>query len=699
MGGLKILCSYLLVQLVTVAAGGDFIELHQYHRMPKLSELDDFDQCMQEAPIGRIATYCLVRVAIKPDNKSDLWRTIEDFSSDRKRHFDHRHLTRGVCVEHCKQLIQGLSNDSRKALRVQKFDIDFPYIFDVTVFEDTPADRERYGDLLDICLNYKLNHTHQLKAYTEIEVCSKNNEAIENDWLDILFVVVLLSAIGITILSSWYDKSINIKRNDIHYKINLDSRKKMVCVSFSILRNWYRLTSRSQEPLNKQLRFFQAIRYLTMNLVIMGHAAFLFTIFPSQNPSAPEMMYHDIGTMLFTGGVQITQTFFVMSGFLLAVQVMSYADQRKEKLGLLFLLKAIFYRYIRLTPVYAFIILLHSTWLHKLQDGPVWKPGVETERAFCRRNWWTNLLYVNNYVNANQPCVQQGWYLGCDYQLFIGGVILLLLINRFRRFTTFIVGSAIVASYVVPALFIYYQKLDGVFIVTLEAQRFVLWFNELYLKAYIPFHVNIGNYLAGMVVGLIVLYLQKRNLNIAQKKWFRFLWYLIYPAAIVTLLIHYIFYVYDFEKPSIWIAIYFPVMKHSWGIFCGIFVVGFINGIAPTMSRIFDYRLFEPLGRLTYAAYLCHVFVMRLIFLPFRTPLHYSYSGLIIYTSASVMLSYMMAVFLCMLFELPVSALQKQMMGPLQSKTTREDESVNTMAGVKIESNLANNNPIPQRHV
>lgn len=57
----------------------------------------------------------------------------------------------------------------------------------------------------------------------------------------------------------------------------------------------------------------------------------------------------------------------------------------------------------RLTPAYAFILLLHATWLPKLQDGPLWPRGAEVERNFCRRNWWTNLLYVNNYVNADEP--------------------------------------------------------------------------------------------------------------------------------------------------------------------------------------------------------------------------------------------------------------------------------------------------------
>ncbi|XP_058833744.1 nose resistant to fluoxetine protein 6-like [Topomyia yanbarensis] len=650
----------LLLASCTVS-GDSFVELSQYHRMPKLSEFDDYDQCMEGGPVGTVATYCVIRLAIEPDNSSELWHTIEAFSRDR-RHYNHRHLERGVCVEQCKQLVQGLSNTTRQMLKANKFEIDYPYIFDVSVFKDTYKNRDRYGELLEVCLNYKLNQTYQLKAYTEIEVCDRNDESSDTDLLDMLFIAVFITIITIVVMSSWYDKRINYKQDVLHYKTDIISKKNKIYVSFSIVRNWYRLTSRSSDSLHKDLRFFQAIRFFTMIFVIFGHAMFMYAIIPIQNTSEMELMYHRIGTMILTGGVQITQIFFSISGVLMTLHVMTYAEQSSNKIGILFLLKAIINRYVRLTPVYAFIILLHATWLVKMQDGPLWKHYTETEKVYCRRNWWTNLLYVNNYVKADQPCVQQGWYLGCDYQLFIAGTLLLILINRFRRFLIPIVTLASIGSYVLPALFIYYQKLEGVFVITLEAQRFILWQDQHYLKSYVPLHVNTGNFLGGMITGLIYMNFKKRNFNPVRKAWFRILWYSIIPTALASLLIQYIFYVNDFKKPSIWMAIYFPVTKNSWAFFGCIFILGFINGIAPILQRIFNQRIFEPLGRLTYAAFLSHAFVMRLIVLSVRTPTHINLSVWLTITFATLVFSYLMALFLCLALELPVSALQKHML-------------------------------------
>lgn len=51
-----------------------------------------------------------------------------------------------------------------------------------------------------------------------------------------------------------------------------------------------------------------------------------------------------------------------------------------------------------------------------------------------------------------------------------------------------------------------------------RAQRFVLWFDKNYLISYIPFQVNTGNYLIGMIAAFILLHLQKNNIDLTEKK-------------------------------------------------------------------------------------------------------------------------------------------------------------------------------------
>ena len=44
------------------------------------------------------------------------------------------------------------------------------------------------------------------------------------------------------------------------------------------------------------------------------------------------------------------------------------------------------------------VIILHTSWLNHLFRGPYAEPILGTEYNVCRKKWWTNLLYINNFV-------------------------------------------------------------------------------------------------------------------------------------------------------------------------------------------------------------------------------------------------------------------------------------------------------------
>lgn len=55
------------------------------------------------------------------------------------------------------------------------------------------------------------------------------------------------------------------------------------------------------------------------------------------------------------------------------------------------------------TPVYVFMIFLHATLLFHMQSGPMWPHMADSERSVCRSHFWTNLLYINNFVESHEP--------------------------------------------------------------------------------------------------------------------------------------------------------------------------------------------------------------------------------------------------------------------------------------------------------
>ncbi|KAH3756112.1 nose resistant to fluoxetine protein 6 [Pelomyxa schiedti] len=78
------------------------------------------------------------------------------------------------------------------------------------------------------------------------------------------------------------------------------------------------------------------------------------------------------------------------------------------------------HRYLRLTPVYALMIFS----MHYL--GPLMARGpkalwVEGDYDSCGEYWWTNLLYINNFIPSDKPgpCFGQTWFLAVDFQLYV----------------------------------------------------------------------------------------------------------------------------------------------------------------------------------------------------------------------------------------------------------------------------------------
>ena len=54
----------------------------------------------------------------------------------------------------------------------------------------------------------------------------------------------------------------------------------------------------------------------------------------------------------------------------------------------------------RLTPTLMFCVLLVATLRPFFGAGPVWFIAADT--SACSENWWTNLLYVNNFVEVDK---------------------------------------------------------------------------------------------------------------------------------------------------------------------------------------------------------------------------------------------------------------------------------------------------------
>lgn len=82
---------------------------------------DDYEQCM--GIYEEEALYCVVNTYVKPDPRSELYKFMMDFSKNRKQHFRHDKLQRGLCVNTCRSLVQKMGRNAQK-YHVSRFPMD-----------------------------------------------------------------------------------------------------------------------------------------------------------------------------------------------------------------------------------------------------------------------------------------------------------------------------------------------------------------------------------------------------------------------------------------------------------------------------------------------------------------------------------------------------------------------------------------------
>ena len=86
-------------------------------------------------------------------------------------------------------------------------------------------------------------------------------------------------------------------------------------------------------------------------------------------------------------------------------------------------LKRIFNRYVRLTPIYMFVLLMAGSVSTFHNDTSVFYQNDDNE-ANCKKYWWRNLLYIQNLWPISEMCMTWSWYVATDFQLYFVACLL-----------------------------------------------------------------------------------------------------------------------------------------------------------------------------------------------------------------------------------------------------------------------------------
>lgn len=65
------------------------------------------------------------------------------------------------------------------------------------------------------------------------------------------------------------------------------------------------------------------------------------------------------------------------------------------------------YRYFRITPPLAIVVLIYATLVQFLGTGPLWYDTCMAHLEPCKYYWWSTLLHIQSYTNPQALVL---WY-------------------------------------------------------------------------------------------------------------------------------------------------------------------------------------------------------------------------------------------------------------------------------------------------
>ncbi|XP_063957538.1 nose resistant to fluoxetine protein 6-like [Lytechinus pictus] len=402
------------------------------------------------------------------------------------------------------------------------------------------------------------------------------------------------------------------------------------------------------------------MRVISMFWIIMGHS---FSFQQKSQALADILWVYTGPAKWFTSQVIYSayvalDTFFFLGGLLVAYTGFKYMAKSVGRVNWLI---AIVHRYLRITPAMAVMILLYTFVYPYLGEGPFWHLRVQDTLA-CYDWWWTNFLYINNFVpsNTSSGCLSWSWYLATDMQLFLLSIILIVLIWWFPVIGIFVLCLLTVTSIIIRAVLFSVREYQA----TQFANALVGHHGDMSMFIFsVKPYANATPYLIGIAMGYILHILKNKRVPrlhviIVVLGWLT-------SFAIGMSLVYGLYSIFD--HPGMELVpldktlnvLYGSIGKLAWTLAMSWVVFSCHHGYGGVINRFLSWRLWIPLSRLTFCAYLLHPAIIYL----FTGTVTTSYNVTVIDQSflfaGFVTISYSAASILSSLIEMPIGSLQK----------------------------------------
>ena len=414
---------------------------------------------------------------------------------------------------------------------------------------------------------------------------------------------------------------------------------------FSVVANTISLFKHTPGELNA----LNGLRSLMMFWIILGHSGEWFEEVSDNSIYIKKSIEKQYIFQGLAGAYFGVDGFFYLSGFLVGWGLL----RELQKKGKFNVILYVVHRFLRIWPVYIFMMIVYLHISIYLGEGYIWERYSEYVSQRCDK-WWTDLLFINNFYpkNFNEQCMGWSWYLANDMQFYLFVAPILIFVYYWHKALGLIMLASSLGFSIFIAIFLaWYFNLSGN-----PYNNTLQYMNQIYSKPY----TRVSPYLVGIFFAYLLV-----------KTGTKLPWRTVKVRALsygLVLLSLPCFYIPIFTTNLTWNrvedltytgfsrpveALAFGLLMHA----CFIHQDGLLN-------RFFSHAFFTPLARLTFAAYLFHPLVIWFFYMNRSRPLHFSTLDLVFYYLANLLLSYIGAYVISLLIEKPFMNIEKLIFKP-----------------------------------
>ncbi|EDW05583.1 nose resistant to fluoxetine protein 6 [Drosophila mojavensis] len=418
------------------------------------------------------------------------------------------------------------------------------------------------------------------------------------------------------------------------------------------------------------------IRCLSLIWVVYGHDNVIQLLAPNINLVDFIPWYKSAYSVFIVHGLFSVDTFFFLSGMLVVMVALRAMERSKGKLNvpLMYL-----HRYLRLTPVLAVAIIFYMKILPILGNGPIHKNFVSFKN--CEDNWFLTLLYVQNYATDNM-CLVHTWYLSVDMQLYIIAPIMLFGLYKWGR-------KAVAAIVVFMLLMV-----ACLFSMMVIKEYSISSMNVGLKKIYFTTHTRTSPWLIGLLFGYYLHVNRTKTFKLSRLAvW---LGWLICLALIFTCM----FALYPYQAnishvPIVSEAFYVTLTRVAWPLALVWLVFACKYGYGGLANSFLSSPLWQPLSKLSYSAYIWHIFIEVHNLAITRTSNYFSNYQMMLRFWHDFGFTILMSYFMYILFEAPFAGLEMLLLPNRRPNPKPAATSVDPkIANIQVEPAIMESAPV-----